>query len=159
MPLRDRPFDLVLVCCFALFAFTSLVMEPYFVFGLGFHRPGDPFAAGWRFYAESWDPIFLYPPLALRLICGIDLFVFGPFYLVAIWAFVRQRTWIRVPGLLYVSAMIYSMVVYFGIEFIEERERANLLMVVLVNVPYPIVAMLLGYRLREANPFASRRPG
>lgn len=155
MPLGRRPWDLLLVICFALFAFTSLVMEPYFVFGADLAHSRDPFARLWYFYAASWDPIFLDGPAFLRLICGIDLFLFGPFYLLAIYAFARRCDWIRIPGLMYAAAMLYSMVVYFGAEFMTERARANLPLVVLVNVPYPIVALALAWRLRRVRPFAA----
>jgi hypothetical protein len=154
-----RPFDLALVCFFALAAFTSLVMEPYFVFGVDYHRPGDPFAAGWLLYATSWDPAFVDRPLFLRVICGIDLFVFGPFYLVLIYAFIKRRDWIRLPGLLYASAIVYSTVEYFAWEFIGERSRANLAMVVVCNIPYTVMPLLAAYRLRHPNPFSRSEPG
>ena len=79
--------------------------------------------------------------------CAIDGFVFGPFYLVLIWALVREREWIRLPALLYVAAIVYSTLVYFGYEFWVEAERANMLMVILVNVPYTIMPIILGIRM------------
>ena len=146
-PLRQRPLDLILVACFALFAFTSLVMEMYIVFDVDLRNPGDdPFAQAWALYCR-WDPIFLDTPPWLRLMCAIDGFVFGPFYLVLIWALVREREWIRLPALLYVAAIVYSTLVYFGYEFWVEAERANMLMVILVNVPYTIMPIILGVRM------------
>ena len=145
--------DRVLVGFFALFAFTSLVMEPYFVFGIDYHRH-DPFAAGWLFYSQ-FDPAFLDRPLWLRIMCGIDLFLFGPFYLILIYAFVKRRNWIRVPALLYVSAIVYSTILYFAWEFVSERGRANLLMVVVINIPYTLVPLWLAWRVRAADPFPS----
>jgi hypothetical protein len=97
-PLYRRPLDLVLVACFALFAFTSLAMEPYVVFGVDYARAGGPLAAAWQLYTTRWDPAFLDRPLFLRVMCGIDLFIFGPFYLILIYAFVKGRSWIRIPG-------------------------------------------------------------
>ncbi|KIG18403.1 hypothetical protein DB30_00688 [Enhygromyxa salina] len=154
LPLSQRRLDLALVACFCVFAFTSLVMEMYIVFGVDLRAATDPFGSAWRFYAQ-WDPLFFDTPLWLRIMCGIDGFVFGPFYLVLIWAFVRGHAWIRIPALLYVSAIVYSTLVYFGYEFVAERERANLAMVVLVNVPYTIVPIVLGWRVRARDPFAA----
>jgi hypothetical protein len=153
MRLAERPYDLALVACFALFAFTSLVMEPYFVFGVDYHRSGDPFAAAWLLYATRWDPAFLDRPLFLRIMCGIDLFVFGPFYLVLIHAFVKRRNWIRTPGLLYASAVVYSTVEYFAWEFIGEWNRADIPMVVVCNIPYTLAPLALAWRLRHPQPF------
>ena len=151
--LRDRPFDLVLVIFFAIFAFTSLVMEMYIVFGVDLRRASDPLGRLWHFYAARWDPLFLDTPLYLKVMCGIDGFLFGPFYLVLIYAFARSRDWIRVPALLFVAAIVYSTLVYFAVELLGEARRADLLMVVLVNVPYTIVPLLLAYRVRQARPF------
>ncbi|MFN7952714.1 MAG: emopamil-binding family protein [bacterium] len=153
--LGNRALDRVLVACFALFAFTSLAMEPYVVFGLDLRRAGDPLAAGWLFYASRWDPAFLDPPLFLRVMCAIDCFVFGPFYLVLIYAFVKRREWIRAPALVFVGAVVYSTLVYFGWELSSERGRADLPMVVLVNVPYTVVPLVLAARLRRSPPFTT----
>jgi EXPERA (EXPanded EBP superfamily) len=139
--------DAVLIGFLALFAFTSLVMEPYFVFGVDYHRAGDPFAAAWLFYSR-WDPAFLDRPLFLRIICGIDLFVFGPFYLVLIYALIKRREWIRVPALMYVAAIVYSTVLYFTWELIDAR--ANLTFVFLINIPYTLVPIWLGVRLSRS---------
>lgn len=157
MPLRHRRLDLLLVACFAVFAFTSLVMEMYIVFGVDLRSATDPLGRAWLLYTR-WDPLFLDTPMWLRIMCGIDGFVFGPFYLVLIWALVRERGWIRIPALLYVSAIVYSTLVYFGYEFVVERERADLAMVVLINVPYTIMPLVLGWRMRAADPFAGPRP-
>lgn len=157
VPLRRRPLDLILVACFALFAFTSLVMEMYIVFGVDLRTATDPFGRAWRLYCQ-WDPLFLDTPMWLRIMCAIDGFVFGPFYLVLIAAFVREREWIRIPALIYVSAIVYSTLVYFAYEFIAEAGRANLAMVVLVNVPYTIVPLLLGGRVARGPVFSEPRP-
>lgn len=153
--LRARPIDLGLVVCFAIFAFTSLVMEMYITFEIDLAASTDPFGRLWHFYAASWDPIFLDVPLYLWVMCTIDAFVFGPFYLVLIYALVRERDWIRIPAFVYVSAIVYSTIVYFGIELIGERHRANMWMVVAVNIPYTIVPLVLAWRLRRPAPFGS----
>jgi hypothetical protein len=92
----------------------------------------------------------------MRVMTGIDEWVYGPMYLVLIDAFVRRREWIRLPGLLYCGAIIYSTLVYFLTEFLTEGHRANLAMVTLVNLPYTIVPCLLVWRLWRPHPFAAR---
>ena len=157
MPLRSRPFDAFLVFWFCLFAVSSLVYEQFIVFGIDLSRTTDIFGRSWYWYAASFDPIFLETPLWLRIMCTIDAYVFGPFYLVLIYALVRERNWIRIPALLYGTAIVYSTVVYFGYEFLDEANRAeaDLLAVFIVNVPYTIVPLLLMWRMRRGEPFAS----
>lgn len=154
-PLRNRPFDALLVAWFGVFAFTSLVMEQYIAFGVDLARATDPLGRVWYWYAASFDPVFLETPLWLRIMCTIDGYVFGPFYIVLIYAFVRGRDWIRVPALIYGAAIVYSTAVYFGWELLDpaNRAEANLLAVFLVNIPYTIVPLLLMWRVRKPQPF------
>jgi hypothetical protein len=150
--------DRLLVVCFCVFAFTSIFMEPYITFGVDLARTTDPLGRAWFFYARNWDPLFLDQPAYMRVMTGIDEWVYGPMYLVLIYTFVRRREWIRVPALLYCGAIIYSTLVYFLTEFLSEGQRANLTMVTLVNVPYTIVPCLLAWRLWRAPLFAANRP-
>ena len=155
-PLRRRPLDLFLVACFSLFAFTSLVYEPFVVFGVDLAGAADPVGRSWFWYARSFDPVFLAPPLWLRILCDIDAFLFGPFYLVLVYALVRGRAWIRLPALLYGGAIVYSTLVYFGWELLDagNRGRADLAVVVLVNLPYTVVPLILIRRMWRPAPFA-----
>ncbi len=91
----------------------------------------------------------------MRVMTGIDEWVYGPMYLVLIYAFVRRREWVRLPALLFGGAIIYSTLVYFLTEFLSEGHRANLTMVTLVNIPYTIVPCLLVWRLWRPRPFAA----
>lgn len=155
-PLRRRPFDAFLVACFCVFATSSLVYEQFVVFGVDLSTTTDVFGRSWYWYARSFDPVFLDPPLWLRIMCTIDGYVFGAFYLVFIYAFVKGRNWVRIPAFVYGSAIVYSTLVYFGWEFLDaaNRERANLLAVLIVNVPYTVVPLLLMWRVRHPAPFA-----
>jgi hypothetical protein len=139
---------------FCLFAFTSLVMEMYVVFGVDLREAADPFGRAWNWYAR-FDPIFYDPPLFLKWMCGIDGFVFGPFYLVLLYAFVRRREWIRAPGLAYVGTIVYSTIVYFLVEFLDPVPGTDLGMVFWINIPYAIVPLWLGWRLRRAPVFGA----
>jgi hypothetical protein len=154
-PLRERPLDLFLVFWFCAFAISSFVFEQFIVFGVDLSTTTDPFGRTWYWYARSFDPVFLGPPLWLRIMCTIDGYIFGAFYPVFIYAFVRGCNWVRIPALLYGSAIVYSTLVYFGWEFLDEanRQSANLLAVVIVNIPYTLVPLLLMWRVRRPAPF------
>ena len=111
------------------------------LFGVDLSTTTDIFGRSWYWYARSFDPVFLDPPLWLRIMCTIDAYVFGACYLVFIFAFVKGRNWVRIPALLYGSAIVYSTIVYFSWEFLDEanRAQANLLAVFVVNIPYTVV--------------------
>lgn len=149
-----RPVDRLLVGAFCVFAFTSIFMEPYIAFGVDLAHATDPLGRLWHFYANNWDPLFLDHPFYMRVMTGIDEWVYGPMYIVLIYAFVKRRNWIRTPALLYCGAIIYSTLVYFLVEILSQRDRANLVMVVIVNVPYTIIPCLLVRRMWSGDPFS-----
>ncbi len=156
--LRERPGDAALVFFFGIFAITSFVYEPFITFGVDLSKSTSLVGRSWFWYAESFDPVFLDTPLWLRIMCTIDFVVFGPCYLVFIYAFIKDRDWVRVPALIYGSAIVYSTLVYFGWEFLDANNRAhaNLAMVVLINIPYTIVPLALMWRVRRPKPFSDR---
>jgi hypothetical protein len=152
-----HPLDRVFIVAFSIFAFTSLVLEQWIVFGVDLRAATDPIGQAWHWYAESFDPLLFERLLSIRVMFGIDAFVFGTFYIVLVYAFVRRRNWIRMPALLYGAAMFYSVVVYVLMEaFSEHAAQTNLPMVLLIGAPYTVMPLLLMYRMWKPEPFGSR---
>lgn len=153
----DHPLDKVFIVAFSIFAFTSLIFEQWIVWGVDLRAATDPFSRAWLWYAETFDPILLDRLLSIRVMFGIDAFVFGTFYIVLVYAFVRRRNWIRMPALLYGAAMFYSVVVYVLMgAFSERAAETNLPMVLLIGAPYTIIPLLLVWRMWKPEPFGSR---
>jgi hypothetical protein len=149
-----HPLDRLFLVAFPIFAFTSLVLEQWIVWGVDLRQATDPLGRAWKWYAETLDPLLLDRLLSIRVMFGIDAFVFGPFYLVLFYAFLRRRNWIRMPALLYGAAMFYSVVVYILMEiFSEHAAQTNLPMVLLIGAPYTAVPLLLMYRVWRPHPF------
>jgi hypothetical protein len=151
---KRHPLDRLFLVAFPIFAFTSLILEQWIVWGVDLRTATDPLGRAWRWYAESYDPLLLDRLPSIRVMFGIDAFVFGTFYLVLFYAFVRRRNWIRMPAILYASAMFYSVVVYILMEaFSEHAADTNLPMVLLIGAPYTIIPLLLLYRMWKPEPF------
>lgn len=155
--------ELVLAAWFAVFVVTSLIFEAYVVFDVDIAtRPDgsyDPFLWCWWWYATSFDPLFLRTPLWLRVMCGIDMVAFGPFHAVLVRALTRKggiATWgpgMRAATIAYVSAIVYSTVVYFGAEagdWWEGRDGHDMLAVLVVNIPWTIVPLVLLWAMLRA---------
>jgi len=151
-----RRGDRLLMAWLGLFAFTSLVMEGYLLLGGDLREASDPLGRLWAWYAAR-DPIFFDPPLFLRWMCAVDAALFGPFYLVALYAFARRRAWIRLPGLAYVGTIVYSTVLYFGVELLDPVPGTDLAVVAAVNAPYVLVPLWLAWRLRREPVFGGAR--
>ena len=89
--------------------------------------------------------------------------LFGSFYLYFIYAFLNRDECVRIPAIVYSSAIVYSTIVYFLFEVLYESgaeklhkvpslglgdalprfASANLLVVIIVNIPYTIVPLWL----------------
>jgi hypothetical protein len=85
--------------------------------------------------------------------------VYGPFYLVLVYALVRGRNWIQLPAVIY-ATMISSItgIIVFGVEFFGEPEfqTQNPAKFLAFNVPYVAIPLLLLIRMRKPMPFTRR---
>ena len=79
LPLRQRPFDYFFIVMFALFFITSMIsdMVPAFFGGIDPNSTNVLMQANYN-YAKDCDPLFLHPPVWMRMIIGLlymDLFI------------------------------------------------------------------------------------
>jgi len=157
--------DRALVWTFALFAFVAMAFEPAYYFPcrwrLDAEGPcGDPSTDGivlalWRFYGR-WDALFVVVPPFLRIMCTIEVFLFGPAYAVVAYYLHRGRdadapAWFPAFALLFSGALIYSTLVYFAFEVLHEwdNDATSLPMVFLVNAPWSLAPAVLAWRIGE----------
>ena len=155
LALRERPGDWFFVLAFSAFAFTSLFSDSLVARGIALAPDSSSFWARANYwYAAGTDPHLLDPPLSLRIQTGISAFVFGPFYLLLVYAFVTARDWMRMPAIVYVAAMLYGMALFLGGEFLGPLPPTNLGKFLVFNVPYVVIPLLLAVRMRHAYPFS-----
>lgn len=99
----------------------------------------------WSLYT-FFDPIFEQPPLWLRVMCWIEVLVFGPLYFVSAFALEHRKPWARSLILPFAGALLYSTLVYFSLELGSEAvPGTNDVVVVLVNAPWTVLPLLLVY--------------
>ena len=103
----------------------------------------------WRIYAD-WDPLFIRVPPFLRIMCGLEVFVFGPCYLISAMV-LRCRVlppWFPCFSLFFSGALFYSTVLYFAYEWLfAPSAYVNVTMVALVNAPWAILPCVLSSRV------------
>lgn len=160
LPLSQRKFDYFFVVMFSLFFITSMISDA--IPTLGFEmRPDSPnplVRANYN-YAYQCDPLFLAPPVWMRFVTGLSAFVYGPFYLVLVYAFIKGKNWIHVPAIMYGTAIsVITGVIVFGVEFLGEPEWRcqNPGKFLPLNLPYVLIPILLIIRMRKAQPFARK---
>ncbi|EOD25086.1 hypothetical protein EMIHUDRAFT_206176 [Emiliania huxleyi CCMP1516] len=105
-----RPVDAVLIGWFCVgLAVTFLVdIEAVLVqrpdlYGLDAAHtplwPPEPCVRAVRWWSAAADPLMHARPVWFRAAIWVEVLVQAPFYAVAIYAFVRQRSWVRVPAI------------------------------------------------------------
>jgi hypothetical protein len=181
LPLRQRGYDWIFIVIFSAFVFTSFaadlvnaVMRPDPESGYFWAR------AVYNAYALGNDPLLIANPLFLRVMTAISAFLFGPFYIVLVLAFVKGKNWIRPFALVYVGMIVESMIVLLVVEFagdlalfdtmgaegvksaadLAEKGLTPSLAVLrpgkflLFNLPYKLFPLLLAVRMWRPKPFS-----
>jgi hypothetical protein len=172
IPLRERRRDWFFVVIFAIFASTSALIDTANTVGRPNPHSHNPMARFVYDHVGGIDPVLIANPRAVQLIVGFgSAMLFGMFYLVLIYAFVRGREWIRLPAIFYAGMVVMGTGVYLGVDILGDAplfaqacgpgsgfdyKSARPLLSVAVNVPYPLVALLLVARMWRAHPFTRR---
>jgi hypothetical protein len=95
----------------------------------------------------------------MRFVTGLSAFVYGPFYLVLVYAFIKGKNRIHVPAIMYGTAIsVITGVIVFGVEFFGEPEWRcqNPGKFLPLNLPYVLIPILLIIRMRKAQPFTRK---
>ncbi len=154
LPLSLRKRDIFFVCCFSFFAFSSFFSDSWHALGL---LEGDGFwPAANRWYGElAQDHFFEIGHQFVRVNTGISGMIFGPFYLVLVYAFIKGKNWIRPMALVYVGAMLHGCTEFLIYEYWIGPPPGKPLIFWAFNGPYWVVPFLLGVRMWKPNPFGS----
>lgn len=160
LPLRARRIDVFFAVVFSAFTITSLISDLLPTLGVDFSAPSDNFfvdANHW--YAHDTDPLFMHPPVWMRIVTGLSVLVYMPFYPVLVYALIRGRNWIQLPAVVY-ATMISTItgIIVFGVEFFGEPQwqTPNPVKFLSFNLPYVLVPLLLLVRMRKPEPFTRR---
>ena len=161
VPLSKRPGDIALL---VFFWFNILAVT--YVEGLEQLVISDPYDFEYplwplpfmvdmvHWWGRSFDPLLMARPTWWRVIIGIDVIFFGPFYVCAIYAFTKGREWIRIPSIIYASVMLTMVVVISGEEMFGPHASPELAIVLLANAPWALFPLFLLYRMiTRPHPF------
>ena len=154
IPLSERRIDWLFIVGFGMFALTSFFPDRHAAMNADPTAGGSFLAEMMAGYGRDIDPLVAANPMWLRIMSGISAFIMGPFYLVLIASFVKGWNRIRMPAIVYASAILYSLVVHIGMEFIGPYPPANAGLMLAVYFPYAALPAALAYRMRRARPFS-----
>ncbi len=165
VPIGRRRFDLAFVAFFLVnVGFITYVVDleqlviadpAHFKYPLW---PPPPLVDLVHSYGSHFDPLLMARPAFWRMTIWIDVLYFGPFYLFAIYAFLRGRDWIRVPALVWSGLMAANVLIIL----MEERYGAwatpHFGTVLVLNVPWLLMPVAMIWRMRREHPFTAPMP-
>jgi hypothetical protein len=160
VPLRRRLYDLVFVAFFlvnAAFITYIVDLEQLVVADpANFHYPvwpPPPLVDLVHWYGETYDPLLLARPPFWRMTIWIDVLFFGPFYLLAIVAFIRGRDWIRTPALVWSGTMLANVLIILMEERYGQWATPRFDAVLALNIPWLLFPLATIWRMRRPFPF------
>ena len=105
-------------------------------------------------YGNSFDPLLIARPQWWKMTIWVDVLFYGPFYVLAIYAFVKGRDWIRTPAIFYSGMMFAGVFIILGEEAAGPHATPNFPFVLALNLPWLLMPIFLTLRLRKEHPFA-----
>src|SRR4029434_9612659 len=106
-----------------------------------------------HWYGTRYDPLLMARPPFCRMTIWIDVLFFGPFYLSALYAFVRGRDWIRVPALVWSGTMLANVSIILMDERYGATPAPNFAFVLALNLPWLLMPVAMIGRMRHDHPF------
>ena len=168
IPLRKRPLDLILFSFFLInllfitygVDLESLVVPDAYHFTYPLWPPRIAVDVI-HFYGRTLDPDLMARPPWWKMTIWIEVIFFGPFYLAALYAFLKGRDWIRIPSIMYATSIITNVLIILSEEKYGDYPAPNFPVVLLINLPWVIFPGLLLVRMaRDPHPFtAPQRSG
>ena len=161
-----RPLDAVLIGWFCVgLAVTFLVdIEAVLVqrpdlYGLDAAHtplwPPEPCVRAVRWWSAAADPLMHARPVWFRAAIWVEVLVQAPFYAVAIYAFVRQRSWVRVPAIVYATVLLTIMPIVLAEQYFGPHASRRPLLVTAVYGAYVLMPVLLLVRVWSVDVFPS----
>ncbi|KAA6363451.1 MAG: hypothetical protein EZS28_041022, partial [Streblomastix strix] len=110
-----------------------------------FKQPIWPTAALLRIihnYGRKFDPLLMARPIFFKITVWIDVLYFGPFYAIALYAFIKKKNWIRNWTLLWISMMLVNLAVIFAEELYGEYKSPNKPIIIVTYIAYVIFPLI-----------------
>ena len=124
IPFRNRPLDIAIVAFFLInLLFITYVIDleqlvvPYATHFTYPIWPPRPIVDLVQSYGHMYDHDLLARPVWWKMTIWLDDLVFGPFYVMAIYAYIKGKNWIRMPSVIYASVLLTNVTIILGEEY------------------------------------------
>lgn len=106
-----------------------------------------------HWWGRNFDPLQWARPPWWRMTIWIDVLGFGPFYVAAIYAFVKGRDWIRNFALLWSGLMFANVSIILFEELLGPHATPAPGIVVGANLPWLLLPFFVSARVWREHPF------
>jgi hypothetical protein len=167
IPLRERRYDWFFIVIFTVFIGSSFTGD--IVNMVARADPDSDFFLArmvYHVYADGTDPLLIANPRFLQVGASVSALVFGTFYVVAVYCFIRGREWIRKPSFIYTGMVVQTTFIVVMVGFAGDAPLfqavcntaydytfTNVPKALAYNLPYIIVPILLTARMWRPHPF------
>jgi hypothetical protein len=100
-----------------------------------------------HWWGNSFDPLLMARPVFFKVTIWLDNLLYGPFYLVAIYAYSKGKEWIRLPSIIYAVSMISGVIMILSEEAFGQYHTSHLAIVVAANAAWIIFPLIILFRL------------
>jgi len=161
IPLAKRRIDIILILFFLInLLFVSYVIDieqivianpAHFSYPIWPLRPAVDAIHWW---GNSFDPLLMARPVFFKVTIWLDNLLYGPFYLVAIYAYSKGKEWIRLPSIIYAVSMMSGVIMILSEEAFGQYHTSHLALVVAANASWIIFPLIILFRLGlKEHPF------
>jgi EXPERA (EXPanded EBP superfamily) len=162
LPLSKRPMDVAIIIFFIinLVFITYIVDLEQLVIADPDHFkypvwPPSKLVDLVHWYGRNFDPVLIARPAWWRATIWIDSLFFGPFYVFAIYAFIKGKNWIRFASIIWASVMITNVSIILFEEINGEHASPQLMRVLLSNAAWVAFPLIVLYKMwRSIHPFS-----
>ncbi len=119
------------------------------------YRPWPPsFVVEWvQWWGLSFDPTLMTRPVWRLTTVWIDVLLFGPFYMVGVYAIVGRRNWIRGPALMYAAIMLTNVTIIMSESSFGSVQAPFPFILLCVLSPWIVFPVVVIIRMIKPAPF------
>jgi len=161
IPLSQRRIDIILIIFFLINLLLVsylidieqiIIADPtHFTYPIW---PPRPVIDAIHWWGKNFDPLLMARPVFFKVTIWLDNLLYGPFYVVAIYAYIKGKEWIRLPSIIYAVSMLSGLIMILSEEAFGQYRTPHLALVAAANaswVIFPLI-ILLRFGLSE-HPF------
>lgn len=100
-----------------------------------------------HWWGNNFDPLLMARPVFFKVTIWLDNLLYGPFYLIAIYAYYKGKAWIRLPSIIYAVSMMSGVIMILSEEAFGQYHTSHLALVIAANASWIIFPLIILFRM------------